>query len=160
MRLDLPANNSKIMSQLFQTNQSGAGLIARLAAAIVLFPHGAQKLMGWWDGLGFTKTLQFFTEVVHLPYLLGLAVILIEFICPLLLLIGYAVRASALAIIIVMIGIIVTVQNQYFFMNWFGNQKGEGMEFFLLMIGLCLVISFMGAGRFSLENYLKKNEES
>ena len=156
----MPTNNSKIMSQLFQTNQSRAALIARLVTAMVLLPHGAQKLLGWWDGLGFTKTTQFFTEVVHLPYLLGLAVILIEFICPLLLLIGFAVRASALVITIVMVGIIVTVQNQYFFMNWFGNQQGEGMEFFLLMIGLCLVISFIGAGNFSLENYLKSDKEA
>ena len=148
------------MSQLFQTNQSGASLIARLAAAIVLFPHGAQKLIGWWDGLGFTKTMQFFTGSIHLPYVLGLFVILIEFICPLLLVIGYAVRASALLITIVMVGIIATVQNQYFFMNWFGNQKGEGMEFFFLMIGLCLAIFLFGAGNFSLDNYFKKNRES
>ena len=122
----------------------------------MLFPHGAQKLLGWWGGAGYNDTMLFFTETVGLPYLIGLLVILIEFFCPLLLLVGIAIRYAAGLIMIVMIGVIVTVQNQYFFMNWFGTQEGEGMEFFLLMIGLCCVLVVNGGGRVSLNLLLAR----
>ena len=142
------------MSQLFQTSDSIAALCARLTVAIVLFPHGAQKLLGWWGGFGYTNTMNYFTQTSHLPYLIGLLVILIEFFCPLLLLIGYATRLSALAIVFVMAGIIITVQKDYFFMNWYGSQKGEGMEYFILMIGLCIAIIFIGGGKYSIEGLI------
>ncbi|HEY7652769.1 MAG TPA: hypothetical protein VIG07_08110 [Methylomirabilota bacterium] len=38
-----------------------------------------------------------------------------------------------------------------FFMNWFGNQKGEGFEFHLLAIGLALALILGGAGLWSLD---------
>ncbi len=41
-------------------------LIARLTLAIVLFPHGAQKLFGWFGGYGFTGTMGFLTGGAHL----------------------------------------------------------------------------------------------
>lgn len=138
-----------------RTTHSFAGLAARLTIALVLFPHGAQKMLGWWNGLGFSGSMAFFTGTVHLPYAVGLLVIWIEFFCPLLLLIGLATRLNAFAVLVVMTGIIVTVQHQYFFMNWFGNQSGEGMEFFLLAIGLCIVCLVTGGGSFSLDYYIQ-----
>jgi putative oxidoreductase len=36
-----------------------------------------------------------------------------------------------------------------FFMNWMGNQKGEGFEYHLLAIGLALIVIIYGAGKFS-----------
>ena len=56
---------------------------------------------------------------------------------------------------IVMCGVIVTVQNKYFFMNWFNNQQGEGMEFFLLMIGLCAIAICIGGGKWSVDHKIK-----
>jgi putative oxidoreductase len=131
-----------------------AALSARLIAGGVLFPHGAQKLLGWWGGHGFNDTMHYFTDTVGLPYLLGLPVILIEFFVSILLVLGLFTRLSAAIILLVMTGIIVTVQHHYFFMNWFGTQQGEGMEFFILMIGLCLVCIFHGGGKFALDHYL------
>lgn len=142
------------MNNLLKTNNDWTGLIARLTIAIVLFPHGAQKLLGWWDGHGFTATMNYFTETVKLPYFIGVAVILIECFCPLFLLAGLGTRIFSLLILGVMSGIVITVQHHYFFMNWFGNQTDEGAEFFLLMIGLCLVSIFNGGGKFSLDRLL------
>ena len=143
------------MLKLFATNDDWVGLIARLTVGIVLFPHGAQKLLGWWEGHGYTATMEFLTKNVKLPYIIGVLVILIEFVCPLLMALGIATRIAASLILIVMIGIITTVQNKYFFMNWFGTQDGEGMEFFLLMIGLCLVSIFAGGGKFSIDRFIQ-----
>lgn len=134
------------------------GLSARIAIGVILFPHGVQKLFGYWGGLGYEATMAYFTQTLNLPSLLGLLVIGIEFFLPLLLVFGLFTRASAAIIGLVMMGIIVKVQHQYFFMNWFGSQKGEGMEFFLLMIGLCLVCLFNGGGKYAVDHYLKHNK--
>jgi putative oxidoreductase len=143
------------MLRLFATNNEWTGLLARLVIAIVLFPHGAQKLLGWWSGHGFTATMEYFTQNVRLPYFIGVLVILVEFFCPLLIIAGLGTRIAAFAIFVVMAGIILTVQNKYFFMNWFGNQNGEGMEFFLLMIGLSLVCMIEGGGKLSADRLIE-----
>lgn len=144
------------MKNLLLTHHDWTGFILRVTLAVVLFPHGAQKLLGWWNGHGYSATMTFFTEHVKLPYLIGWLVIMIEFFCPLLILMGLLSRAWAIAVMIVMIGVIVTVQNQYFFMNWFNDQKGEGMEFFLLVIGLCLALIINGSGRYSLDSLIAR----
>lgn len=43
-----------------------------------------------------------------------------------------------------------------FFMNWFGNQKGEGIEFFILALALAIIVIKDGAGCFSLDKTLSK----
>jgi len=143
---------------LFSTNQSLAPLLLRFFLAFVLFPHGAQKLLGWFGGFGFAGTMTYFTETVKLPWLIGLLVILIEFFGPIALLAGFAVRLWSVAIAIVMTGIILTHFTGYFFMNWFGNQKTEGMEFFLLAIGMAGALIYSGAGRLSIDAALQKND--
>ncbi|HVG15540.1 MAG TPA: DoxX family protein [Chitinophagaceae bacterium] len=131
-------------------------LFLRLFLALVLFAHGAQKLLGWFGGLGFDGTMQYFTDTVGLPGIVGFLVILIEFFGPIALIVGIAVRFWSLAIAGVMTGVILTTFTNYFFMNWFGNQKTEGMEFFLLAIGMALSLVYSGAGRYSIDAHLAK----
>ena len=131
-------------------------LFIRLFLAIVLFPHGAQKLFGWFDGYGFLGTMQYFTKDVGLPWIVGLAVIIIEFFGPLFLIAGLATRFWSLAITGVMVGIILTNFTEYFFMNWYGNQKTEGMEFFLLAIGMAASLVVSGAGNYSIDATLDR----
>ncbi len=142
------------MQRLFATHNDWTGPVIRLTVAVVLFPHGAQKLLGWWNGHGYISSMEFFTEQVKLPYFLGWLVIMIEFFCPLFILAGFATRLAALAVLAVMTGAIITVQHQYFFMNWFNDQQGEGMEFFLLMIGLCVALILNGGGKLSVDGPL------
>lgn len=139
---------------IFKTENSYAGLIARAFIGLILFPHGAQKALGWFGGYGFTGTMQFFSESVHLPWLVGAAVILIEFIGSLCLLLGLAGRVWALAVIGLMIGIIPQHTANGFFMNWFGNQKGEGFEYHLLMIALAFIVLIGGSGKMSIDRKL------
>jgi putative oxidoreductase len=141
---------------LFSTDQSMAPFLLRLFLALVLFPHGAQKLFGWFGGFGFSGTMAYFTETVKLPWIIGFLVILIEFFGPIALIAGFAVRLWSIAIGIVMAGIILTHFTGYFFMNWFGNQKTEGMEFFLLVIGMAGALIYSGAGRLSVDAALQK----
>jgi putative oxidoreductase len=52
---------------LLKTNNDPVLLFLRLLFAAVMFPHGAQKALGWWAGYGFTGTMNFFTQTMHIP---------------------------------------------------------------------------------------------
>lgn len=140
---------------IFKTNNDWAGFIARLSLGILLFPHGAQKMLGIFGGYGFTGSMGFFTNTMHLPWILGFLVIIIEFVGSISLIIGFASRTWAALTIILMLGIIFTSHvDNGFFMNWSGNQKGEGYEYHLLVIGLSLVTLVNGSGKYSTDNAL------
>lgn len=143
-----------LLTASFATNASLAPTLARIALAVVIFPHGAQKVLGWWGGFGFGPTMDFFQNVLHIPAPLALLALAAEFLAPLALILGLLTRLSALGIAITMaVAASVNLPNG-FFMNWFGNQKGEGIEFFILAIGLAAVSIIQGAGRFAVDSIL------
>ena len=43
-----------------------------------------------------------------------------------------------------------------FFMNWFGKQVGEGFEFHLLVIGICIPLLVRGGGKYSVDGLIYK----
>lgn len=139
---------------VFGTQNNLGSTILRIMLGVVLFPHGAQKLLGWFGGFGFTGTMGYFTGTVGLPWIIGLLVIIIEFFGPVFLLFGLATRIWSLGILTVMSGIIITTFNNFFFMDWFGNQKSEGMEYFLLAIGMSVALIITGGGTYSLDRKL------
>lgn len=146
-----------MLREIFATRNDWTGLVLRLTLGIVLFPHGAQKLLGWFGGFGFEGTMQFFTGTVGLPWAIGFLVILIESIGAVLLVLGLGTRIMALGILAVMTGVLFTshIQNG-FFMNWYGTAAGEGFEFDLLCIGLAIAIMINGAGRLALDTGISK----
>lgn len=145
----------KSLKLLFKTNSSFGPLIARLALGFVMFPHGAQKVLGWFGGHGFAGTMQFFTGTMHIPALFAFLAIAAEFAGALGLIVGLLSRVAAFGIASVMAVAILTVHaGNGFFMNWAGNQKGEGFEYHLLAIGLALVVLIQGAGKASLDGLI------
>ena len=147
----------KAIQLLFKTNNSSAPLIARLMLGIVMFPHGAQKMLGWFGGYGFSGTMNFFTGTMHIPAALAFLAILAEFAGSLGLITGLLSRVAAFGIATNMVVAIATVHGANgFFMNWFGNQKGEGFEYHLLAIGLALVVLIHGAGKASLDAVIQR----
>ena len=142
----------------FATHDSYILLVLRILLGLVIFPHGAQKLVGWFGGPGFSGSMQYFTQVVHLPWLIGFLVILIEFFGSLFLLVGFATRLAAIGMIALALGATFTVCLPHgFFMNWVGNQKGEGFEFHLLVIGMAIALLIGGGGIHSLDRMLVCN---
>jgi putative oxidoreductase len=138
-----------MLKKLVQTDDDTGMFIVRLALGIVMFPHGAQKLLGWFGGQGFAATMQGMTGM-GLPEAVVLLVILAEFFGSLSLILGVLGRIGAFGILCVMLGAIFTVHlHNGFFMNWMGNQKGEGFEYHLLAIGMALAILIKGSGRWS-----------
>ncbi len=147
----------KYLKKVIQTNNDWAGLITRLTIGGVLFPHGAQKMLGMFGGYGFTGTMDFFTQQINLPWIVALSIIVIEFVGGIAMIMGFASRVWALAIASLFVGIIFTSHLEHgFFMNWFGTQKGEGYEYALLIIGLSVAIFVNGSGKFSIDNIIIK----
>jgi putative oxidoreductase len=146
-----------MMQLIFRTNNDLTGVIIRLTIGLILFPHGAQKMLGLFGGPGFSGEMNFLTGTVHLSWLIAFLVIVIEFVGSLSFIVGFASRIWAVLTIILMLGIIFSSHLENgFFMNWFGNQKGEGFEYHLLVIGLCLALLLNGSGKLSLDTRLQK----
>jgi putative oxidoreductase len=153
----VPRPSSNILRRVLTTTDAPALTALRMTLAIVMFPHGAQKLLGWFGGYGFSGTMGFLTSGVGLPGPLAFAVILIEFFAPLLLVLGFATRFVAAGIATIMLGAIATVHAPNgFFMNWSGQQAGEGFEFHLLVIGITLALILAGGGRWSADHALSE----
>jgi putative oxidoreductase len=141
-----------LVTWVFGTERHLPGPLLRLTLALVMFPHGAQKVLGWFGGYGFEGTMGFLTGSIGLPWLLALTVVAIEFLGPFALLVGFATRFVAAGFVAVMLGAIVTVHASHgFFMNWTGGQSGEGFEYHLLVIGAALALVVAGGGRFALD---------
>ena len=135
----------------FQTRGDVVPFILRMTLAVVMFPHGAQKALGWFGGYGFKGTLEFFRES-GVPARLGVLAIMAEFLGSAGLAVGLFTRVAALGIGIVMLVAILTVHRQYgFFMNWYGTQQGEGFEYHVLALGLAVALVLTGAGVWSLD---------
>lgn len=140
------------MRWMLQTDDSWTGLILRVTLGLVMFPHGAQKMLGWFGGYGFGGTMSFFTAQLALPWIIGFLVIMGEFFGSLGLLAGFADALQRSQLIIIMLGAITMAHWPYgFFMNWFGQQHGEGFEYHLLVMGIALALIAAGGGKWSLD---------
>ncbi|MBN8673718.1 MAG: DoxX family protein [Chitinophagales bacterium] len=147
----------KQLSVIFNTRNHVSGLILRVTAALVILPHGCQLLLGWFGGMGYSAAMDYFTQTEGLPVMIGFLVILLQFAGSLLILLGILTRLVSTAMIFLFLGMIVTTHWQHgFFMNWTGTEAGEGFEFHLLVIGLCLSLVINGAGVYSFDAWLSK----
>ena len=131
--------------------------IVRLLLGIVIFPHGAQKLLGWFGGFGFEATMQGLNQRLGIPLFIVFLVIVIEFFGSLALILGLLGRVAAFGVLCVMVGAVFTSNLQNgFFMNWWGTQRGEGFEYHLLAIGMALAVIAKGSGAYSVDRSITK----
>jgi putative oxidoreductase len=140
-----------MLGWLVGTHGDVVPLVLRLTLAVVMFPHGAQKALGWFGGSGLRGSIDFLRKSgVASP--VAVLAIMVEFLGPLGLAVGFLTRVAALGIAAVMLGAILTVHRRYgFFMNWYGKQQGEGFEYHVLVIGLAIALVLSGAGAWSLD---------
>ena len=146
------------MKYLFQTNDNFSYWVPRVILGCVFLPHGAQKLFGWFGGFGFTNTMTYFTQTTGLPWIIAFLIVMGESLGSLGLILGFFTRLSALGLICIMVGAIITVHiPNGFFMNWFGKQAGEGFEYHLLVIGMSIPLLISGGGKYSVDLLINKN---
>jgi putative oxidoreductase len=143
-----------MFQRLLQTDNDTMLFVLRLMLGLVILPHGAQKLLGWFGGYGYRGTMGYFGGL-GIPALFGFLAIMAEFFGGLALLAGLFGRVAALGVGVTMLtaAMMVHVQNG-FFMNWFGNQKGEGVEYFLLGIAVSVAVVLGGSGAWSVDRLL------
>lgn len=140
---------------LLKSHTEWAGLVLRVTAGLIMLPHGLQKLFGVFGGYGFRATMDYFVNTLKLPVIIAFLVIFIESIGAVGLVAGFLSRIWAALFIIVMIGAIGTTNHQHgLFMNWNGQQAGEGYEYHVLMIGICVAVLLMGSGKYSVDSRL------
>ena len=129
--------------------------VVRLVLGLVFFAHGAQKMLGWFGGYGFHGTMGFFTQQMGIPAPLAFLAICAEFFGGLGLIFGLLARIAALGIMVNMMVAVAKVHSANgFFMNWTGQQKGEGFEYHLLAIALLIVVLVKGSGALSIDRAL------
>lgn len=120
-------------------------LVSRIALAFFMFPHGAQKLFGWFGGNGVEGTMQFMNGMLGVPTFIVWLVIIGEFFGSIALVLGLATRFSAASIGVIMIG-------AFSMVTWdkysFGSTAGDAH---IVAILLAVAILLGGAGKFSLD---------
>jgi putative oxidoreductase len=143
------------MRKLLVTVNDNTLSLMRLVLGVVFFLHGSQKMLGWFGGFGFSGTMNFFTSQLHVPAVFALLAICAAFFGGLGLIVGFLARIAAFCIAVNMLVAILLVHfPNGLFMNWYGNQKGEGYEYHLLALALAIPIIIRGAGAFSVDGAL------
>jgi len=144
-----------MFSKLVRTDNDLATAVLRLVLGVIFFAHGAQKLLGWFGGYGFSGTMGFFTGLLHIPAVFAFLAIVAEFFGGLGLILGFLTRVAAFGILSNMVVAIAMVHSQFgFFMNWTGAQKGEGYEYHLLVLAATVLLIIRGAGAASVDRLL------
>jgi len=141
-----------MLEKLLKTPDDKTLLIMRLALGVVFFAHGAQKMLGWFGGYGFKGTMGFFTQAMHIPAPFAFLAIAAEFFGGLGLVVGLLTRVAAFGIAVNMLVAIFMVHlSNGLFMNWTGQQKGEGFEYHILVLAMTIALMVRGAGAVSLD---------
>ena len=129
--------------------------IARIVPGVVFFAHGAQIALGWFGGSGLQSTVRVFRETLRIPAPLAVLAVAAEFVGGLGLIVGLLSRVAALGIAVVMSVALVAVHRRFgFFMNWYGEKQGHGIEYHVLVLAIALAVMIKGGGSFSLDQVL------
>lgn len=147
---------SSLLSSLVATGDSFASTVLRLALGFMILPHGLQKTLGWFGGYGFKGTMGYLTGQVGAPWIFALLAILAESVGGLMLIAGFGTRLAALGVGGVMLVAAAMHWSNGFFMNWAGNQKGEGVEFHLLALGMVVALLILGGGKWSVDSLFNR----
>jgi putative oxidoreductase len=152
---DIVDSASIMPTRLLKTRAELAPLILRLMLGLVFLPHGLQKVFGWFGGAGYFATMNTFEAGMHIPAAFAFLAIAAEFLGAVGLIAGFLSRVAAFGLFVEMTVAIVKVHRANgFFMNWSGHQKGEGIEYHLLVLGMSAAIMVMGSGAFSADGIL------
>jgi putative oxidoreductase len=147
---------SSLFSSLVATSDTFAATALRLTLGFMILPHGLQKTLGWFGGYGFKGTMGYLTGTVGAPWIFAFLAILAESIGALMLIAGFGTRVAALGVGGVMVVAAAQHWSNGFFMNWAGNQKGEGVEFHFLALGIVVALLILGGGKWSMDALVKR----
>jgi putative oxidoreductase len=147
-----------MLKKVLATNSDWTLTVLRLAAGIMILPHGLQKTFGWFDGAGFSGQMAGFTQFMHIPAPFAFLAIMAEFLGGIGLILGLLTRVAAFGVACNMIMAVYFLHWQVgFFMNWGGKLKGEGFEFHMLAVAILIVLIAKGGGPASVDRAIAKS---
>jgi putative oxidoreductase len=133
--------------------------LLRLVAGVVFFAHGAQLALGWFGGYGYSGTMGFMTQQLHIPAPFAFLAIAAQLLGGLGLIVGLLTRIAAFGIGVTMaVAALINHLPNGLFMNWYGSQKGEGFEYHLLAIAIAIALMVRGAGALSLDRLISASD--
>ena len=142
---------------LLQTDADYVYLFLRVVAGIIIFPYGMQKLFGWFDdlggGVGIKETLMRMSAK-KIPSWIAWLIIIGQSIGSIALMLGCLGRIAAGANFIIFTGALIVHAPDGWTMNWLGKKKGEGIEYFILLLSILIVITIQGSGAFSVDGWI------
>jgi putative oxidoreductase len=146
-----------MIHQLLQTSTDYVYLFLRVVAGVIIFPYGAQKLLGWFNdfggGVGIKASLTQFKKK-KIPPLFAWMVILGQSLGSIALIIGFSGRIAAAGNIIIFTGALIQHLPDGWVLNWTGKKRGEGVEYFVLLLSILFIIAIKGSGPVSIDNWL------
>ncbi|HEY4207604.1 MAG TPA: DoxX family protein [Puia sp.] len=146
-----------MIHNLLQTDADFIYLFVRVIAGLTIFPYGMQKLMGWFEdfggGVGIRSTLLRMREK-KIPLWLAWLIIIGQSAGSVALILGFLGRIAAGANFIIFTGALLVHAPDGWIMNWTGKKKGEGIEYFILLLSLLLIVIIKGSGPLSIDRWL------
>jgi len=147
---------ARVWKKLVGTSDDYGVMVVRMALGLVMFPHGAQKVLGWFGGHGFNATMAAFTGQMGIPAPLALLAFAAELLGGLGLVVGLLGRMAAFGVFVVMAVAVQFHMANGFFMNWTGTQQGEGFEYHILAAAMALAVIIKGSGALSIDRMLSR----
>ena len=151
---------TSMIKSLLQTDSDYVYTFLRIIAGIIVFPYGMQKLFGWFSAPGFgapgiKASLEQITAR-NIPKFIAWLIIIGQSFGSIALMSGFLGRIAAGGLVIIFTGALIVHLPDGWTLNWFGSKKGEGIEYFVLLLSLLLVIVLKGSGALSVDLWLTR----
>ncbi len=131
-------------------------LLLRVILGVIIFAHGAQKVMGWFGGYGLAGTVGAFKNYMKIPAPMTYIASFTEFLGSIFIAAGFLTRLSAIGILVTMIVAVIKVHwKSGFFLSSGDPNKGNGFEFNLALAAIAIVLILTGAGQYSFDALIK-----
>jgi putative oxidoreductase len=142
-----------MIEKLLHTDSDYAWTFLRIIAGLIIFPYGMQKLFPWFGRWGIKKTLKQLT-LKKIPTFIAWLVIVGQSFGSIALVAGFLGRIAAGGLFIIFTGALIVHLPDGWAMNWFGEKKGEGIEYFVMLLSLLLIVIVRGSGAMSIDRWL------
>lgn len=143
-----------MVRQLLETDTNYVYCFLRLVAGVIIFPYGMQKLLGWFDdfggGVGIKASLAQIKKK-GIPQFVAWMVIIGQSLGSIALVAGFCGRITAAGNFIIFTGALLSHAADGWVMNWTARKRGEGIEYFVMLLSILLIIVIKGSGALSID---------